>query len=48
MVGIVVGFRHALLGTPASWTLMGTSLAVSAGLFFAGLIDFPAHGTPLT
>jgi lipopolysaccharide transport system permease protein len=40
MAGIVVGFRHALLGTPASWSLLGTSLTLSAVLFVAGLLIF--------
>jgi len=40
MAGVVVGFRHAILGTPASWSLMGLSLAVSVFLFVAGLFIF--------
>jgi lipopolysaccharide transport system permease protein len=40
MAGIVTGFRYALLGTPASWQLMGLSLAVSATLFVSGLLIF--------
>jgi lipopolysaccharide transport system permease protein len=40
MSGVVTGFRHALLGSPASWAIMGTSLAVSVFLFIAGLFIF--------
>jgi lipopolysaccharide transport system permease protein len=40
MTGVVVGFRHALLGSPASWTLMGTSLGMSAVCFVFGLFVF--------
>jgi lipopolysaccharide transport system permease protein len=40
MAGVVVGFRHAILGSPASWPLMGLSLAVSLFLFVAGLFIF--------
>jgi lipopolysaccharide transport system permease protein len=40
MAGVVVGFRHALLGSPASWSLMGLSLAVSVLLFVSGLFIF--------
>ncbi|MDE3103534.1 MAG: ABC transporter permease [Acidobacteriota bacterium] len=40
MAGVVVGFRHALLGSPASWSLMGLSLGVSCVLFFVGLLLF--------
>ncbi len=40
MAGIVVGFRHAILGSPASWSLMGLSLGVSLFLFVAGLFIF--------
>lgn len=40
MAGMVIGFRHSLLGSPASWTVMGTSLAVSTALFIAGLVLF--------
>lgn len=40
MAGVVVGFRHAILGSPASWSLMGLSLAVSLFLFVAGLFIF--------
>jgi lipopolysaccharide transport system permease protein len=40
MAGVVVGFRHAILGSPASWSLMGLSLAVSVFLFVAGLFIF--------
>jgi lipopolysaccharide transport system permease protein len=40
MAGVVVGFRHALLGSPASWSLMGTSLAMSIICFVSGLYIF--------
>ena len=40
MAGVVIGFRHALLGTPASWGIMGLSLTVSAFLFISGLLVF--------
>jgi ABC-type polysaccharide/polyol phosphate export permease len=40
MAGIVIGFRHALLGTSASWEVMGVSLAVSVSLFASGLLIF--------
>jgi len=40
MAGVVIGFRHALLGSPASWQVMGLSLVVSAFLFAAGLLIF--------
>ena len=40
MAGVVIGFRHALLGTPASWQLMGVSLVVSLFLFVFGLLIF--------
>src|SRR6266481_2291903 len=40
MAGVVIGFRHALLGSPASWGVMGLSLGVSVFLFVAGLLIF--------
>ena len=40
MAGIVIGFRHALLGSPASWQVMGISLGVSVFLFVSGLFIF--------
>jgi lipopolysaccharide transport system permease protein len=40
MAGTVEGFRHALLGTAVSWNLVGTSFAISALLFVAGLFLF--------
>lgn len=40
MAGVVIGFRHALLGTPASWQIMGVSLAVSLFLFLSGVLIF--------
>jgi lipopolysaccharide transport system permease protein len=40
MVGVVLGFRHALLGAEVSWPLIGMSLASSVGLFILGLLIF--------
>jgi lipopolysaccharide transport system permease protein len=40
MAGVVIGFRHALLGSPASWEVIGISLAVSLLLFVSGLFIF--------
>jgi lipopolysaccharide transport system permease protein len=40
MAGVVIGFRHALLGTPASWQVIGVSLTTSVVLFVAGLLIF--------
>ncbi|HZP18251.1 MAG TPA: ABC transporter permease [Terriglobales bacterium] len=40
MAGIVIGFRHALLGSPASWQVIGISLAMCLVLFIAGLLIF--------
>jgi lipopolysaccharide transport system permease protein len=40
MAGVVVGFRHAILGSPASWSLMGLSLVVSVVLFVSGVLIF--------
>ncbi len=40
MAGVVIGFRHALLGSPASWDVMALSLAMSVFLFISGLLIF--------
>jgi lipopolysaccharide transport system permease protein len=40
MAGVVIGFRHALLGSPASWGVMGLSLGVSVLIFGCGLLIF--------
>lgn len=40
MSGVVLGFRHALLGSPASWGLISISLATSLILFVFGLLVF--------
>jgi lipopolysaccharide transport system permease protein len=40
MAGMLDGFRHAVLGTPARWEIIGLSAAVSAGVFVAGLYVF--------
>jgi lipopolysaccharide transport system permease protein len=40
MAGVVIGFRHALLGSPASWDVIGLSLAMSVFVFISGLLIF--------
>jgi lipopolysaccharide transport system permease protein len=40
MAGVVLGFRSALLGSPADWHLISFSLAMSVILFVAGLMIF--------
>ncbi len=40
MAGVVIGFRHALLGSEADWGVMGLSLGVSVFLFIFGLLIF--------
>lgn len=40
MTGVVLGFRHALLGSPASWDVIGVSLATSVVVFVFGLLVF--------
>jgi lipopolysaccharide transport system permease protein len=40
MTGVVLGFRYAVLGSAASWSVMGLSLAVSIALFILGLLVF--------
>jgi lipopolysaccharide transport system permease protein len=40
MAGVVIGFRHALLGSSASWQVIGVSLAMSLSLFILGLLIF--------
>jgi lipopolysaccharide transport system permease protein len=40
MAGVVLGFRYALLGSAAPWSVMGLSLAVSLTLFVFGLLVF--------
>jgi lipopolysaccharide transport system permease protein len=40
MTGVVLGFRHALLGSPAEWNVIGISIVMSIVLFFAGLLIF--------
>lgn len=40
MTGVVLGFRHALLGSPASWDVIGVSLTTSLVLFVFGLLVF--------
>jgi len=40
MTGVVVGFRHAILGTEISWALVGVSLTTSVILFVSGLMIF--------
>jgi lipopolysaccharide transport system permease protein len=40
MSGMIVGFRHSLLGGPVNWPLIAISTATSLGLFVAGLFIF--------
>jgi lipopolysaccharide transport system permease protein len=40
MSGMIVGFRHSLLGGPTDWALVLASLATSVFLFLAGLFIF--------
>ena len=40
MAGMVLGFRHCLLGSPVSWNVVMTSLLVCVLLFFSGLMVF--------
>ena len=40
MTGVVMGFRSALLGTPADMKVLELSLAVSVVLFMVGLLIF--------
>ena len=40
MVGVVLGFRHALLGAEVSWPVVGVSLVTSVMLFLSGLLIF--------
>ena len=40
MTGVVLGFRSALLGSPADWRLITFSLAMSMVLFITGLLIF--------
>ena len=40
MTGVVMGFRHALLGSPISWSVAGISLGMSLLLFVGGLFIF--------
>lgn len=40
MAGVVLGFRHCLLGSSVPWNLIGMSLGVSVLLFVCGLFIF--------
>jgi lipopolysaccharide transport system permease protein len=40
MAGVVLGFRHALLGAPVNWNVMAASLTMSVLIFVVGLICF--------
>jgi homopolymeric O-antigen transport system permease protein len=40
MTGVVIGFRHALLGTPISWNVTAVSLVICVLLFVVGLFVF--------
>jgi len=44
MAGVVIGFRHALLGTPASWQLIGVSPGGQFVSVCFRLADFPPNG----
>jgi lipopolysaccharide transport system permease protein len=40
IAGMILGFRHALLGSPVSWNVIIVSFAVSVFLFISGLLIF--------
>ena len=40
MTGVILGFRHALLGTAIAWPIVAVSFSASVGLFVAGLLIF--------
>ncbi|MBV8890503.1 MAG: ABC transporter permease [Acidobacteria bacterium] len=40
MAGVVIGFRYCLLGSVASWAVMGLSVGISLSLFVFGLLIF--------
>jgi len=40
MTGVVIGFRHALLGTPIPWNVTAVSLVICVLLFVVGLFVF--------
>jgi lipopolysaccharide transport system permease protein len=40
MTGMIVGFRHAMLGGPTDWKLVAASAAMSVILFVGGLLVF--------
>jgi len=40
MAGVVIGFRHALLGSAVSWRMVGVSLTVCVLMFVLGLLVF--------
>jgi homopolymeric O-antigen transport system permease protein len=40
MSGMIVGFRHSVLGGNSDWGLVGSSLATCVGVFVAGLLIF--------
>jgi len=40
MAGMIVGFRHAVLGGPTNWGLVAGSFATDLVLFAAGLFIF--------
>jgi lipopolysaccharide transport system permease protein len=40
MSGMIVGFRHSILGGAVDWELVGTSFAMTVAVFVAGLFIF--------
>ena len=40
MAGVILGFRHCLIGSPAPWNLIALSLATTVVLFVSGLYIF--------
>jgi lipopolysaccharide transport system permease protein len=40
MTGVVLGFRHALLGVEIAWPVVALSLSISVALFVLGLLVF--------
>jgi lipopolysaccharide transport system permease protein len=40
MSGMIIGFRHSMLGGPIDWSLVAISAVISIALFVAGLFVF--------
>jgi lipopolysaccharide transport system permease protein len=40
MSGMIVGFRHSMIGGEVDWALVGTSSTMAVALFVAGLFIF--------